>query len=352
MIDTDRSVERSDEAARLVSTLQQERSETLFSLFVTNNLETQVKIGLDLKTRFLQTDLALENISNWRSPVGEEMFRSKLRFQIRLDYFRKYLIIIGNNDTDGEQSDLVVEDAMYFYTYATKVLLDDLSNIIRSSNGSSTWRYLITYKNILRAIESVGIEMSFGIRFLARGNLVNRNFGKFIEQHKLSQEYLIQGETFLTNMREKLKIVKETKDYKTYDATYKKLVKSTNVTFANETEKIRSILKYFRSSVGLMDRLRTTIIEIRISMKEIIRTEIASVDREYAFGIFVLAILFLISPLIVVLIRNAVNALKIFSSSLISKVRDLKREKPCRDTYLSNAAKNSGRKCEIQQTNL
>merc|ERR1711892_6659 len=37
LIDTDSSVERSDEAARLVSTLQQERSETLFSLFVTNN---------------------------------------------------------------------------------------------------------------------------------------------------------------------------------------------------------------------------------------------------------------------------------------------------------------------------
>ena len=332
LLDTDNSVERSDEAARLVSSLQQERSETLFSLFVTNNLATQVSIGLDLKTRFLQTDFALENISNWRSPVGEEMFRSKLRFQIRLDDFRK--LVVENNETNGEQSDLVAEDAMYFYTYATKVLLDDLSNIIRSSNGSSTWRYLITYKNILRAIESVGIEMSFGIRFQARGNLVNKNFGKFIEQHKLSKEYLLQGETFLTNMRDKLKKVKQTKMYKIYDKTYEKLVKSTNVTFGNETDKIANILEYFQSSVGLMNLLRKTIIEIRINMKDIIRTEIGSVDREYAFGIFVLAILFLISPLIVVLIRNAVNALKIFSSSLISKVRDLKREKRRAETLI------------------
>ena len=327
LIASDGSVEQSNEVSRLVSSLQQERSETLFSLFVTNNIQSQVAVGLDLKKRFLQTDFALENMSNWRSPVGEEMFRSKLRFQIRLDDFRK--LVIENNETsqNEDQSELVVEDAMYFYTYATKVLLDDISNIIRSSNGSSTWRFLITYKNILRAIESVGIEMSFGIRYQAKGTLIGKNFGKFIEHHKLSQEYLQQGETFLTNMKDKLKKVKNTNDFKTYNQMYKKLIQTKNITFSNETMKIKSILKYFRSSLGLMDRLRIIILEIRFSMKDIIQTEIASVDREYAFGIFVLAILFLISPLIVVLIRNAVRALQVFSLSVKSKVRDLKREK-------------------------
>ena len=327
LIASDGSVEQSNEVSRLVSSLQQERSETLFSLFVTNNIQSQVAVGLDLKKRFLQTDFALENMSNWRSPVGEEMFRSKLRFQIRLDDFRK--LVIENNETsqNEDQSELVVEDAMYFYTYATKVLLDDISNIIRSSNGSSTWRFLITYKNILRAIESVGIEMSFGIRYQAKGTLIGKNFGKFIEHHKLSQEYLQQGETFLTNMKDKLKKVKNTNDFKTYNQMYKKLIQTKNITFSNETMKIKSILKYFISSLGLIDRLRIIMLEIRFSMKDIIQTEIASVDREYAFGIFVLAILFLISPLIVVLIRNAVRALQVFSSSVKSKVRDLKREK-------------------------
>ena len=222
LIASDGSVEQSNEVSRLVSSLQQERSETLFSLFVTNNIQSQVAVGLDLKKRFLQTDFALENMSNWRSPVGEEMFRSKLRFQIRLDDFRK--LVIENNETsqNEDQSELVVEDAMYFYTYATKVLLDDISIIIRSSNGSSTWRFLITYKNILRAIESVGIEMSFGIRYQARGTLIGKNFGKFIEHHKLSLEYLQQGETFLTNMKDKLKKVKNTNDFKTYNKMYKK----------------------------------------------------------------------------------------------------------------------------------
>ena len=44
LTDIDKSVEGSDEAARLVSMLQKERSECIFSLFVTNNIETQVKV--------------------------------------------------------------------------------------------------------------------------------------------------------------------------------------------------------------------------------------------------------------------------------------------------------------------
>ena len=37
-------------------------------------------------------------------------------------------------------------ETLQFYTYVTAALLDDMTAIIRSSNGSSTWRYLVTYK--------------------------------------------------------------------------------------------------------------------------------------------------------------------------------------------------------------
>ena len=330
LMDIDLSVEKSDEVARLVSNLQQERSEVLLSVFVSNNIDSTVNIGLDLKNRFRQTDSSLNNISNWRSPAGEDIFRSKLRFQIRLDDFRKR--VVENNDTS--KADVVVEDAMLFYNYATKVLLDDLSSMIKSSNGSSSWRFLIAYKNILRAIESVGIEMSLGIRYQATGKLTNRNFARFIEKHKLSQEYLLQSETFLSDMRNRIKNVRKGKDFKIYDEFYKLLVKGEGTTFEDKTKKLQAILKYFKASVGLMNKLRKTFLAIRINMSKMIQKEISLVDREYVFGILVLAVLFLISPMIVVLIRNAVNALQIFSSSLKSKVRDLRREKRRAETLI------------------
>ena len=247
-----------------------------------------------------------------------------------MDDFRKR--VVENNDTT--KADVVVEDAMLFYNYATKVLLDDLSSMIKSSNGSSSWRFLIAYKNILRAIESVGIEMSLGIRYQATGKLTNRNFAKFIEKHKLSQEYLLQSETFLSDMRNRIKNVRKGKDFKIYDEFYKLLVKGEGTTFEDKTKKLQAILKYFKASVGLMNKLRKTFLAIRINMSKMIQKEISLVDREYVFGILVLAVLFLISPMIVVLIRNAVNALQIFSSSLKSKVRDLRREKRRSETLI------------------
>ena len=73
-----------------------------------------------------------------------------------------------------------------------KVLLTDLTDTIRGLNGSKTWRYLVTHKNVLRAIENLGIETSFGFQMLATGVYENNDFARFIECHNLVEEYLIQ----------------------------------------------------------------------------------------------------------------------------------------------------------------
>ena len=41
------------------------------------------------------------------------------------------------------------------------------SRTISTTNGSKTWRHLLSYKNILRSVESVGIEMVTGVRRVA-----------------------------------------------------------------------------------------------------------------------------------------------------------------------------------------
>ena len=72
---------------------------------------------------------------------------------------------------------------------------------------------------------------------------------------------------------------------------------------------------------------RVAILKLREETGTIIMGEIAKVDQEYAMGIFILIILFIISPLMVFLVRNAVNALQVFSASVRVKARALKREK-------------------------
>ena len=48
---------------------------------------------------------------------------------------------------------------------STPALADHLSQEIKLTNSSAVWRYLIGYKNLLRAIENLGIAVVYGIRY-------------------------------------------------------------------------------------------------------------------------------------------------------------------------------------------
>ena len=111
-----------------------------------------------------------------------------------------------------------------------RVLLDDLADIIKTSNGSETWRNLVTYKNMLRAVESMAVEMSFGIIFIGNGQLSTADFARFIESHKLAEEYIFQSEGFLSSMRAILQTIKDTPEYMNYTANYKQMVFKQNLT--------------------------------------------------------------------------------------------------------------------------
>ena len=157
LIDSDTSVEKSDETARFIANMQQERSIALMLTFLNEDFDAETKkINFDIDAQMLKTDVALENISEWRAPLGVEILRSKLRLQIRIDDFRK----LHQERNKSSESELTAYKTLQFYTYVTRVLLDDMSAIIRSSNGSSTWRYLVTYK------ETENIERSDLVLFI------------------------------------------------------------------------------------------------------------------------------------------------------------------------------------------
>ena len=59
---------------------------------------SSVTSDLDFASTRLLTDSALENITEWRQFSGEDMFRSKLRLQIRIDDFRKAQGGLTNTD--------------------------------------------------------------------------------------------------------------------------------------------------------------------------------------------------------------------------------------------------------------
>ena len=117
LIDSDNSVEKSDETARFIANMQQERSIALMLTFLDEDFDAETKkINFNIEEQMVKTDLALENISDWRAPAGVDILRSKLRLQIRIDDFRKLL----EEKNSSLNNELVAYDTLQFYTFVTR----------------------------------------------------------------------------------------------------------------------------------------------------------------------------------------------------------------------------------------
>ena len=174
-----------------------------------------------IQDRFKQTDQALEDVPTWPNvgliiifchihnihrmqidqsvtaqkiqPIGTigadgaEAFKSKLKFQIQHEVFRCCNILSGNLNCSytspcrvkvREGKIAEITEILAWYEYINDVILDHLDDEIKSTNKSGVWRYLISFKNLLRAIENIGIVSVYGIRYLTTGNVTQQNFIK------------------------------------------------------------------------------------------------------------------------------------------------------------------------------
>jgi len=95
--------------------------------------------------RFRRTDASLDKFL-WPKQIiqgrlnlsssTKEMFKSKLRFQIRHEDFRQR---ISQDEED-------INSILNWYKLTDAVFLDYLSQDIKLTNSSAVWRYLIGYK--------------------------------------------------------------------------------------------------------------------------------------------------------------------------------------------------------------
>ena len=126
---------------KFITDLQRERAEVAFYIF-TNGSQT---LEMNLTTRFRRTDASLDKFL-WPQQIiqgrlnlsrsTKEMFKSKLRFQIRHEDFRQR---ISQDEED-------INSILNWYKLTDAVFLDYLSQDIKLTNSSAVWRYLIGYK--------------------------------------------------------------------------------------------------------------------------------------------------------------------------------------------------------------
>lgn len=296
---------------KFITNMQRERSEVAFSIF-TNGRQT---LGLNLTERFSITDNALENMPWPDMDVYDatQMFKSKLRFQIRHGDFRQRI--------SQEEED--IQSILNWYNSADGVFLNHLSQDIRGTNSSAVWRYLIAYKNLLRAIENIGIAVVYGIRYYGTGRITHDNYVQFIRHDALGFEYIDQSKNFVPQVRKDYESVKS--DGKDFPI----LMTSRENILAQKSQEPdpKEALRYYQATFNYTENLREVLENLRLRIVEIVKNELIAANQQQAFGIAVLLLVLVISPVIIFLVRNATVTIQVFSISLSRKVHELKMEK-------------------------
>ena len=78
------------------------------------------------------------------------------------------------------------------------------------------FRYLISFKNLLRAIENIGIVSVYGIKYLTTGKVTQENFIKYVEHDTLIWEYLNSSVHLAPYLEDKLQNIYSTTAYQFY----------------------------------------------------------------------------------------------------------------------------------------
>ncbi|KAG1671931.1 Atrial natriuretic peptide receptor 1 [Nymphon striatum] len=300
----------------LTEALQSERAEIAFYLFTNGSV-----VRRNLSEHFAYTNILIDELVWPKFEVTDKLFHNKILFRIRLDDFRDKI-----SRFDAPSIDAGIE----FYNKANYIFLDQLTREIQEKDRSGVWRPLLAYKNLIRAIEHLGISMVFGEQYFGRGNLDHTSYLNFVKHDAFGQHFLNASKTFEFWINDRYENLQH--EYAWY----------TNITRRREEILLREEIEpnfekateYFYAMWGYLDALQKIQYEIRLKIKNTILGEVQASYIHVTVAITILVVVLIISPVIIFLVRMVTRTLQAFSDSLFNKTRELDNEKRRSDKLL------------------
>ncbi|CAO1396885.1 unnamed protein product [Diamesa tonsa] len=317
-------VQVATDLGKLVTRLQLERGEVAFFIYTNGSL-----LRANLTERFKKTDSAIENMSSWdeiivpASPNGTEeegeIMLNKTSFQLRLNDFRSQI-----NSTENS-----VIDVMLWYMAVNNAMLDHLTKQIKESDKSGVWRYLIGFKNLLKGIECIGVSAVYGINYYGRGYLKQDRYINYLKYDVLGKDLLNSSLNYVPSLK------KVYKNLTNSMANYGRIKnRQTIAVNANRQPNVDDAIKYYDSMTSYIEKLRQLHTELRKEIKNEVNSFLDDASEKEAIGIGILVTVLFVSPIIIILVRNAVATIQLYSMNLAKKAKELKNEKRKSDSLL------------------
>ncbi|KAJ9577045.1 hypothetical protein L9F63_006393, partial [Diploptera punctata] len=295
--DIETQVTIATDLGKVVTQMQLERSEVAFFIFTNGS---QLRSGL--QHRFSQTNQSLNNMITWppvQIPESEGravLLDNKSTFLDRLNKFR--------SNISSEESSMT--EVLHWYTSVNAALLDHLTNQIKETDNSGVWRYLVSFKNLLRSIENIGIAMVYGINYFARGKLYNSSYIHYVRHEALGNDLLNSSLNFVPSLRLLYKdLTRRMKDYGDIKRRKEAIIQNHS---RNKSDTDAEV--YFDSMASYVDELRTLQQELRVKIRNYVNSNLLEASHKEAYGIAILVLVLVVSPIIIILVHNAVATIQ------------------------------------------
>ncbi|KAL4715945.1 hypothetical protein ACJJTC_013245 [Scirpophaga incertulas] len=314
--DVEEQVSRATELGKLVTRLQQERSEVAFFIFTNGST-----LRSNLSQRFAETESAIQQMGDLPPLTFKD--RSK---PVDLEAFRKELSELRESLNAGTS----MTEAVEWYTNANAALLNHLTKEIKNTDSSTIWRYLVGFKNLLRSIECKGIASVLGINYFARGYLQPRAHERYIAHMILGKDLLDSTLNLVPSL------IPLHMDIKEDSPEYQVLEKKNQQIVDNKQQygSVADAIEYFDQTATLLDKLRAVQKRLRQYIKNGVTDSLTEARRSEAVCAGILVLVCVVSPIIIALVTNAVNTIQVYARNLSEKARELEHEKELSDSLL------------------
>ncbi|XP_055617902.1 adenylate cyclase, germination specific-like isoform X2 [Toxorhynchites rutilus septentrionalis] len=290
----------------LVKAVQNERK--LLTYFVL----TQRSIA-DVEQAITDTDYMLANLlvrsRSWNIEYNESINQSIIHDNLRTPS------LIENNSI-----------SVYLEPYheLNRHIIDHLSQSVGLSFSGNAWRHLIVYKNVIEAVENINIAAILVLQFISRGALVLDDFSQFVRRDAAAMDHLRSAENFMTDI-----VIMQSSEYHV-------LNKWRHLVLINSSSGDRedALLEYFQSVnsfIRNLEKLQTSLQEVFI---DTVDEEMSDARMRQTICIGLMLLIFIISPMLVLMVLTATNTIQNFSTQLITRTFELRNEKSKADRLL------------------
>ncbi|KAJ4430762.1 hypothetical protein ANN_19353 [Periplaneta americana] len=173
--------------------------------------------------------------------------------------------------------------------------------------GDETWvRYLISFKNLLRSIENIGISTVYGINYYARGELRSISYINYVRHEALGSDLLNSSLNYVPSLRNHyMDLTSRMPGYGNIKIRRDQILGNANRNKSHETAKM-----YFDSMASYVDELRELQGELRKKIRDYVNSNLVDASHKEAYGIAILVLVLVVSPIIIILVRNAVATIQ------------------------------------------